>query len=60
MVEINQSSIKLEHRIEADGELAAEGYSILVHYDYANNRSLAVSPEMRAKIEAFESSQLSC
>ncbi len=55
VAEIKQSSIKLEHRIKAGGELAVDGYSILVHYDYANNRSLTVPPEMRAKIEAFES-----
>jgi acyl-CoA thioester hydrolase len=54
VTEIKRSSIKLEHCIEADGELAADGYSILVHYDYANNRSLAIPPEMRAKMEAFE------
>ncbi len=56
VTEIKRSSIKLEHRIEVDGELAADGYSILVYYDYANNRSLAVPPEMRAKIETFENS----
>ena len=54
ITEIRRSSLKLEHRIEADGELAAEGHGILVHYDYATQRSTAISPEMRAKIEAFE------
>ena len=54
IVEIKRSSLKLEHRLEADGELAAEGHGILVHYDYAAQSSTLISPEMRARIEAFE------
>jgi acyl-CoA thioester hydrolase len=54
ITEINRSSLRMEHRVEADGELAVEGYDILVHYDYPGSRSLHISPEMRAKIEAFE------
>lgn len=56
VTEISRSSMKLEHRIEADGELAAEGYGILVHYDYAAGRSRVISPEMQAKIEAYHGS----
>lgn len=52
--EINRSSMKLEHRLEVAGELASAGYCILVHYDYAGQRSRAIPPEMRARIEAFE------
>jgi acyl-CoA thioesterase FadM len=44
----------LAHRVEADGELAAEGDGVLVHYDYATQSSLPILPAMRAKIEAFE------
>ncbi|MFN8454534.1 MAG: thioesterase family protein [Anaerolineae bacterium] len=54
IVEIGRSSFKLEHRVEADGELAAEGYGVIVHYDYAAGRSVPLSDELRAKIEAFE------
>lgn len=54
IIAIGQSSLKLEHRIEANGELAAEGYGVLVHYDYSIQRSISISPEMRAQIEAFE------
>lgn len=54
VVEMGRSRVKLEHRVEANGELAAEGYAILVHYDYGANRSLPLSPEMRAQVEAFE------
>jgi acyl-CoA thioester hydrolase len=49
-----RSSMRLEHRIEADGNLAAEGYCILVHYDYRSDRSIPLSAEVLAKIEAFE------
>lgn len=56
IVEIGRSSFKLEHRVEAEGELAAEGYGVVVHYNYSAGRSVPLSDELRAKIEAFESS----
>ncbi|MCK6625767.1 MAG: acyl-CoA thioesterase [Anaerolineae bacterium] len=54
IVEIGRTSMRLAHRVEVDGKLAAEGDGILVHYDYPNQRSTPISAEMRAKIEAFE------
>lgn len=54
ITQINRSSLRLEHRLEADDQLAAEGYCILVHYDYSQQRSVPISPQMRALIEAFE------
>ncbi len=54
ITEIGRTSLRLEHRVEADGDLAAEGYGILVHYDYSANQSILIPPEMRLKIEAFE------
>ncbi|MDX1522233.1 MAG: thioesterase family protein, partial [Anaerolineae bacterium] len=51
---IGRTSLRLEHRLEADGELAAEGFGILVHYDYGIDQSIAVTPEMRAILEEFE------
>ena len=51
---VNRSSLQLQHRLDADGELATEGSCILVRYDYTTQRSLPVSAEMRATIEAFE------
>ena len=54
ITKVNRSSLKLEHRLEADGKLAAEGSCILVHYDYTTQRSVPVSIEMRATIKAFE------
>ncbi len=52
--EVRQSSLRLEHRIEADGELAAEGHCILVRYDYTAGHSIPISTEIRTSIEAFE------
>ncbi|GAB4411235.1 MAG: thioesterase family protein [Anaerolineae bacterium] len=54
IVDIGRTSMRLAHRIEADGKLAAEGDGILVHYDYNNQCSTPIPAEMRAKIEAFE------
>lgn len=54
IVEIKRSSLRLAHRVEADGELAAEGDGVLVHFDYVTQSSIPISPEMRAKLEAFE------
>ncbi|GAB4424700.1 MAG: thioesterase family protein [Anaerolineae bacterium] len=51
---VGRTSLRLEHRVEADGQLAAEGYCVLVHYDYSAGQSIAVSPEVLDKIEAFE------
>lgn len=54
VTEIKRSSLRLEHRLEADGELVAEGDGVLVHYDYSAQSSTVISLEMRARIEAFE------
>jgi acyl-CoA thioester hydrolase len=56
---IGRSSFNLEHRLTArvgDGpaRLVAISESILVRYDYANDRPVAISPEHRRAIEAFE------
>lgn len=53
-VSIGRTSLKLEHRVEAAGQLVADGACILVHYDYAANQSIPITPDMTAKIEAFE------
>lgn len=53
-VQVGRSSLKLEHRVEANGQIAAEGYCVLVHFDYRANSSKPVTPEMIARIEAFE------
>lgn len=54
VIELKNSSLRLENRVEADGEVAAISYGVVVHYDYAAARSRPISSEMRAKIEMFE------
>ncbi|MBN1994397.1 MAG: acyl-CoA thioesterase [Anaerolineae bacterium] len=54
VMEIKNSSLLMEHRVEADGQLVAEGYGVLVHYNYAAGQSMPISAEMRARVEAFE------
>lgn len=56
IVDVGRTSLRLAHRVEADGKLAAEGDGILVHYDYTSQRSTPIPAEMRVKIEAFEGS----
>ncbi len=51
---VGKSSMRLEHRVETDGELAAEGHCVLVYYDYAADHSIPITPEMVSKIESFE------
>lgn len=59
ITEVRRSSLKLEHRVEADGELTAEGHCILVHFDYTGQRSIAVPSEMKAKIAEYEGRNVS-
>jgi acyl-CoA thioester hydrolase len=59
VVEIGRSRVKLEHRVEANGVLVAEGYAFLVHYDYGAKCSKPISPEMRAQVEVFEGASFS-
>jgi acyl-CoA thioester hydrolase len=54
IAKIGRTSLHMEHRVEADGELAAEVVDVLVHYDYPASQSIAISAEMRAKISVFE------
>ena len=54
VTEIGRSSVRLEHQIEADGEVVVTGHGVLVHYDYRADHSLPIPPDMRAKIEDFE------
>lgn len=53
-VQVGRSSLRLEHRVEANGKLAADGYCVLVFMDIQTGQSAAITPAMVAKIEAFE------
>jgi acyl-CoA thioester hydrolase len=54
VVEMRNSSFIIEHRIEADGQLAAPAEAVVVHYDYQAGRSVRIPDEIRARVEAFE------
>lgn len=56
VTEIKNSSFILEGRIEEKqtGRLVATSRAVIVHYDYAQNRSQPLPQEWREKIAAFE------
>jgi acyl-CoA thioester hydrolase len=54
VIEMRNSSIILQQRIEADGQLAGLSDSVVVHYDYQAARSARIPDEIRARVEAFE------
>ena len=51
--ELARSSLKLgfEMRSEADGRLVADGYGVLVGYDYVDGRSRPIPEELRDRID---------
>ena len=48
---IGRKSFDLEHRLEADGRLAADGMFVLVGYDYATATSIEIPAEWRDRLE---------
>jgi len=54
VVEIGNSSFHVEHRIEADDQLAALGKAVSVHYDYDTGMSVPVPDRLKERVEAFE------
>jgi acyl-CoA thioester hydrolase len=54
VVGMRNSSFIIEHRIEADGQLAALAEAVVVHYDYQAGRSMRIPDEIRARVEAFK------
>jgi acyl-CoA thioester hydrolase len=50
---LGTSSITLQHHILADGALAAETSSVVVTFDYANNRSTPMTDRLREALEAY-------
>jgi acyl-CoA thioester hydrolase len=53
-VQLGEASFAMEHRIEADGVLAAEVKVVLVSYDYETARPAPIPDEMRRLIAEFE------
>jgi acyl-CoA thioester hydrolase len=52
--EMRNSSFIIEHRIEADGQLAALAEGVMVYYDYQAGESVRIPDEVRARVGAFE------
>ena len=57
---IGRSSLQMTYRVwsEAQQAVVAEGDSTIVAFDYRQNKSQPVPPELRAKIEQIEGSSL--
>jgi acyl-CoA thioester hydrolase len=58
VAEIGNSSWRVEHQIEADGQLAALGWGILVHFDYETQKSQRIPDAYRQRINAFEAGNI--
>jgi len=54
VTEIRNSSFEIEHRIDADGQLAALSKGVVVHYNYEAGKSVRIPDDIRARVEAFE------
>ena len=56
VTQIGRSSMTIEHQIWSERlqAIAAEGDSTVVMFDYQNQTSIAISPELRSRIEAIE------
>jgi acyl-CoA thioester hydrolase len=52
---IGNSSFTLGQTILANGERAADARSVVVYFDYSAQRSRALTSEMRAALEPFQS-----
>ena len=52
--ELRRSSVRLEFqmRCESDGRLVADGYGVLVAYDYSAGKSQPVPEELRRRLES--------
>jgi acyl-CoA thioester hydrolase len=58
---IGRSSMAIEHQLWSEQlqAVAAEGDSTVVMFDYHNQKSFAISPDLRARIEAIENKSFS-
>ena len=54
VVKMGESSLQVEHRIEADNELAASAKAISVFYDYQSGQSTPIPEEYRTRIQIYE------
>ena len=55
VVEMRNTSFSLYHRIiDESGDLAAEGFDVVVLYDYRRNEKFPLPAELRSKVEEAE------
>ena len=59
LAKLGNTSLTLEHQVVSEtlGGVAADGQSIIVHFDYATQKPTPISQEIRAKIEQIESNR---
>lgn len=50
---VGRSSFTISYRVWASGELAADGETVQVHYDYASGQARPLSDTLRAKLESL-------
>jgi YbgC/YbaW family acyl-CoA thioester hydrolase len=51
---VSRSSFAMVYRIERDGEVTAEGETVLICFDYEKRKPRRLDTKFREKIEAFE------
>jgi acyl-CoA thioester hydrolase len=53
--ELKRSSVRLEFemRVESDGRLVADGYGVMVGYDYAEGRAQPIPDSFRERVGGF-------
>ena len=54
IAEMRNSSLLVEQRIEADGQLVALAEAVVVRYDYQAGSSVRISDSFRSRVESFE------
>jgi acyl-CoA thioester hydrolase len=56
IAEISSSSFVIEHVFvrENDGVIVAEGKVVLVYFDYAKNRPMPITDELRQKLQRYQ------
>jgi acyl-CoA thioester hydrolase len=49
---VKRSSFRVEFEMRVDGRLAAEGYGVLVGFDYTEQKAAPLPDDLRARLEA--------
>lgn len=52
--DIGNTSFTVRHEAWQNGELAASGNAVMIHFDYERQTKAAIPPEIRAKLEALQ------